>query len=104
MKLGILMQTVLCCISLLGLSMTCMASETPNAAQKQDEAIVVRIEHNDVTLQAVGDKSRTITAPFSNAAEFKVGDKVVIIGNTLRSSENASGDKAQPNDPAPETK
>lgn len=104
MKLGILMQTVLCCISLLGLSMTCMATETPNAAQKQEEAIVVRIDHNDVTLQAVGDKDRTITAPFSNAAEFKVGDKVVIIGNTLRSSEKTSGDKSQPIDPAPDTK
>ncbi|MSM40164.1 MAG: hypothetical protein GJT30_11155 [Geobacter sp.] len=104
MKLGILMQTVLCCISLLGLSMTCLATETPNAAQKQEEAIVVRIDHNDVTLQAVGDKDRTITAPFSNAAEFKVGDKVVIIGNTLRSSEKTSDDKAQPNGPAPDIK
>lgn len=93
--------------SLLGLSIPCLAATEPAApaptsgsyTQKlqQEEAIVVRIEQNNVTLQSVGDKNKITTAPFSNAAEFKVGDKVIVVGNALKqSSDPASDTKTAP--------
>lgn len=90
---------VLICASLLGLAIPCMANEIPaseNNAQKiqQEEAIVIRIDQNNVTLQSVGDKEKKLTAPFINASEFKAGDKVIISGNTLRKA--SSGSKTTP--------
>ena len=97
MKIKRILKAALICVSLLGLSVPCLATETPasgNYAQKiqQEEAIVVRIDQNNVTLQAVGDKSKITTAPFSNAAEFKVGDKVIVVGNVLKQLNNAESD------------
>ena len=93
MKIANMSKTALLCVSLLGLAVPCMANEIPASgihAQKsqQAEAIVVQIDQNNVTLQSVGDKDKKVTAPFSNAAEFKVGDKVVLVGNTLKKFDN----------------
>lgn len=98
MKIVKMSKTVLICVSLLALSIPCLANEIPvsgNNAQKiqQEEAIVVRIDQNNVTLQAAGDKDKKLTAPFINAAEFKAGDKVVLMGNTLK---KASSDTKTP--------
>jgi len=89
MKIANKYTTALLCASILGLSIPCLASEIPASgisAQKvqQEEAIVLRVEQNNVTLQAVADKDKKLTAPFSNASEFKAGDKVILSGNTLK--------------------
>jgi len=88
-------KTVVICASLLGLAIPCFASEIPvsaNNAQKyqQEEAIVLRVDQNNVTLQAVGDKNKKLTAVFSNASEFKAGDKVILSGNTLKKASSDS--------------
>ncbi len=98
MKTKKLLKASLLCASLLGFAIPCFAApEAPAAggyAQKiqKEEAVVVRIDQNNVTLQGVADKSKITTAPFSNAAEFKVGDKVVVVGNTLKQSSDATSD------------
>jgi len=89
MKIVSLSITALLYASILGSPVICLSGEIPatgNYAQKalQDEAIILRIEQNNVTLQTTGDKGKKVTAPFSNATEFKVGDKVVVVGNTLK--------------------
>ena len=103
MKIANMSKTALFCVSLLGLAIPCMANEIPvsgNHTQKiqQAEAIVVHIDQNNVTLQAVEDKDKKMIAPFSNAAEFKVGDKVVLEGNTLKKSDSSLTDVPQPHD------
>ncbi|RII29758.1 MAG: hypothetical protein CXR30_10605 [Geobacter sp.] len=109
MKIGMMPKTAMCCALLLGSSLTCLASETPDTghyAQKiqQEEAIVVRIDQNNVTLQSTGDKEKIVTAPFSNAADFKVGDKVIVIGNSLQPSGVNQGDRVRPVDAPPAEK
>ena len=108
MKLGNMSKTALFCVSLLGSSIPCLATESPSSgeySQKvlQEEAIIVRIDQSNVTLQSIGDKSKTITAPFGNAAEFKVGDKVIVMGNTLKKNDGLT-EKAQPKDASSDTK
>lgn len=92
MKHRIMTNTVLCCVALLGSAYTGMASDEAPYAQKiqQEEAIVVRIDQHNVTLQAAKDKDKIVTAPFSNAEDFKVGDRVVVIGNSLKPSDPAA--------------
>ena len=106
MKIVKMSKTVLICVSLLGLAIPCLANETPAAGNvsgnneqkiQQEEAIVVRIDQNNVTLQAVGDKDKKLTAPFINAAEFKAGDKVVLMGNTLKKASSDSNTPATGN-------
>jgi hypothetical protein len=97
MKIKRISRAALLCVSLLGLSVPCLANETPASGNythkiQQEEAVVVRINQNNVTLQAIGDKDKITTAPFSNAAEFKVGDKVIIVGNLLKPSTDAASD------------
>ena len=98
MKISKMTKTVLCCASLLALSIPCMANEIPvpgNNVQKiqQEEAVVISVDQNNVTLEAVGNKDQKLTAPFSNASEFKPGDKVILMGNTLK---KASSDTSTP--------
>lgn len=101
--------TGILCASLLGLALQSLATEAPDTGNyaakiKQEESIVVRIDQNNVTLQAIGDKDKKITAPFSNAAEFKVGDKVIISGNTLKKSDGDIPENGQqPGNSAPVT-
>jgi len=95
MKIEQMSKTVVICASLLVLAIPCLASEIPvsaNNAQKyqQEEAIVIRVDQNNVTLQAVGDKDKKLTAPFTNASEFKAGDKVILSGNTLKKASSDS--------------
>lgn len=89
MKITKMSKTVLYCASLLALSVPCLANEIPvsgNNAQKiqQEEAVVISVDQNNVTLEAVGNKEKKLTASFSNASEFKAGDKVILTGNTLK--------------------
>ena len=109
MKIGKMSTTVLFCVSLLGLSMPCLANEPPNSGQvrqkiSQEDAIVVSIEQNNVTLQFAGEKERKVTASFGNASEFKVGDRVFVVGNSLKKSDSGLTDKAPANDSSTNTK
>ena len=92
-------KTVLTSVSLLALAIPCLANGIPisgGSAQqiKPQEAIVVSIDKSNVTLQSAEDKDKKLTAPFSNAAEFKAGDKVVLIGSTLKKA--SADDKTAP--------
>lgn len=102
MKIGKISKTIMICVSLLALSIPCLAKEgtvpgqyeqknvpadaanhQPDAANHQPDATIVSIDNNNVTLQGIEDKDKKITAPFINASEFKVGDRVIVSGNTL---------------------
>lgn len=100
MKIAKTSKAVLFCVALLGLSIPCFANEirasgnnVQRIQQQQEEAIVLHVDQNNVTLQSVGDKDKKLTAPFINATEFKVGDKVVLMGNVLK---KASADTTPP--------
>lgn len=92
-------QTALICASLLGATGYCLSSEIPQPFGHQQvvreaEAVILRIERNNVTLQDLGDRSNRITAPFSNAAQFKAGDKVFLVGDTMvKVSANTATDR-----------
>lgn len=88
MKIANVSKTALICVSLLGLSIQCLANEIPDSANNQQvvreaEAMVIHVDRDKVTLQDLGDKSNKFVAPFSNAANFKAGDKVILVGDTL---------------------
>lgn len=88
MKITKMSKTALLCVSLLGLSIQCMANEIPDSINNQQvvreaEAMVIRVDRDNVTLQDLGDKNNKIVAPFSNADKFKAGDKVILVGDTL---------------------
>lgn len=88
MKISKMSKTALLCVSMLGLSIQCLANEIPDSINNQQvvreaEAVVIRIDRGNVTLQDLGDKSNKFVAPFSNAEQFKAGDKVILIGDTL---------------------
>lgn len=81
-------KAALVCVSLLGLSIQCLANEIPDSANNQQvvreaEAMVIHVDQDKVTLQDLGDKNNKFVAPFSNAASFKAGDKVILVGDTL---------------------
>lgn len=102
MKIGTTSTAVLFCVSLMGLAMPCLANEPPTTGQYkqktiQEEATVVSIEQNNVTLQIAGERERKVAAHFGNAGEFKVGDRVVVVGNTLKKCDNSLTDKAPAN-------
>lgn len=89
MKIANMSKTTLFCVSLLGLSIPCLANEIPDSVSnsqviQQAEAVVLHIDQNNVTLQDLGDKNNKIIDTFSNAGEFKAGDKVIFVGNTLK--------------------
>ncbi|MBC7963533.1 MAG: hypothetical protein H7Y05_11395 [Steroidobacteraceae bacterium] len=101
MKIVKMSKTVLICVSLLGLAIPCLANEIPVSGNngrniQQEEATVVSVDKNNVTLEAAGDKDKKLTAQFSNAAEFKAGDKVILRGNTLTKA--SSDTKTTPTD------
>lgn len=88
MKIVKMSKTALLCVSMLGLSIQCLANEIPDSINNQQvvreaEAMVIRVDRDNVTLQDLGDKSNKFIAPFSNADQFKAGDKVILIGDTL---------------------
>ena len=100
-------KAILLCAAILGLSAPVMAYETSDSApavQKLDQqkAVILQIEQTNVTLQPLGDKTQKVTAPFANAAEFKVGDTVTISGNTLKKAETVL-DKTQPGEAGTKT-
>lgn len=103
MKITHLSKTALLCASLLGLAMPCLANEISESKSSeqlflQPEAIVLRIDKNKVTLQDLGDKDNKIIAQFSNSNEFKIGDKVILVGNTLKKvSYNTTSDPVSNN-------
>lgn len=92
MKIGKMSKTIMICVSLLTMSIPCLAKSAPVAGQpeqteqknQQADATIIQIDKNNVTLQGIADKEKKITAPFINAAEFKVGDKVIVTGDTLK--------------------
>ncbi len=88
MKNSTISKTAFLCVSLLGLSIQCFAHDVPDLTSNQQlireaEAMVIRIDRDNVTLQDLGDKDNTIVAQFSNAEKFKAGDKVILVGDTL---------------------
>lgn len=88
MKIGTLSKTAFLFVSLLGLSIQCLAHEIPDLKGNQQlireaEAMVIRIDRDSVTLQDLGDKDNKIVAQFSNADKFKAGDKVILVGDSL---------------------
>lgn len=79
MKNSTISKTAFLCVSLLGLSIQCFAHDVPDLTSNQQlireaEAMVIRIDRDNVTLQDLGDKDNTIVAQFSNAEKFKAGD------------------------------
>lgn len=94
MKIVNISKKALLCISLLGLTVPCMANEIPQSGKhvqrvEQEEAIIVNIDQNYVTLQSVGDKDKISSIPFSNTGRLKVGDKVIVTGNTFKIKEDS---------------
>lgn len=88
MKIGTISKTAFLCMSLLGLSIPCLAREIPDTKCNQQlireaEAIVIHIDRDNVILQDLGDKNNKIVARFSNADKFKAGDKVILVGDSL---------------------
>jgi hypothetical protein len=88
MKIVKMSKTALLCVSLLGLSIQCLANEIPASMSTQQvvreaEAVVINVDQGNVTLQDLGDKNNKIVASFSNADKFKAGDKVILVGDTL---------------------
>lgn len=89
MKIANISKTTLYCVSLLGLSIPCLANGIPESVNnsqliQQAEAVVLHIDQNKVILQDLGDKNNKIVDKFSNADKFKPGDKVIFVGNTLK--------------------
>lgn len=99
MNIARISKMALICASLLGTTGYCLASEIPQPDAHQQvvreaEAVILRIDRNNVTLQDLGDRSNRIVAPFSNAAKFKAGDKVFLVGDTLvKVSSNLADDR-----------
>lgn len=95
MKNGIIPRAALICATLLGFAFPCPASEapagTPDSIQKvqPEEAIIIRIDQNRVTLQSATGTGTTSTITTSNAADLKVGDRVTVVGTTLKKSDSA---------------
>ncbi|NVN92758.1 MAG: hypothetical protein HXX11_19480 [Desulfuromonadales bacterium] len=110
MKKGIISTTALCCAALIGCAIPCMATETPTITEsytqkiQQEEAIIVRIDQNNVTLQSISDKSKIMTISSNNAADFKIGEKVTVVGNTLKKFESAPAATAKPGDSSSSSK
>ncbi len=104
MNSRIITKTALFCVTLIGFALPCIASETAappeNIIQKtqQEEAVVVSIDQNNVTLQSTAEKGKTFTISSKNAADFKVGDRVTVVGNTLKKSETTPNTPVKPLD------
>lgn len=92
MKIAKKLKAALLCVSLLGLSVPCLASVIPDSLNnqifQQAEAVVIRVDRDNVLLQDLGDKDNKFVAQFSNAASFKAGDKVVLNGDKLKKVSN----------------
>jgi hypothetical protein len=101
MKIGIIPRAALISATLLGFALPCPASETPAGAQdsiqkvQPEEAIVIRIDQNKVTLQSATDTAKTSTMTASDAADLKVGDRVTVVGATLKKSDSAPSSGAK---------
>jgi hypothetical protein len=109
MKQATISKSALLCAALIAFATPCAATETPattghyNQKIQQEEAFVVRIDQNNVTLQSASDKSRILTIVSSNAADFKVGEKVTVMGDTLKKFENAPNSAVKPEDSSSST-
>lgn len=106
MKKGSIL-TVACCAALLGSALPCMATTEPSAPEsytqkiQQEEATIVHIDQNNVTLQSTSDKSKIMTITSNNAADFKIGEKVTVMGTTLKKFESAPAPASQPEQSPP---
>lgn len=93
MKIGTIPKAALLCSALLGFTVPCPASEAPTGATdsvrkvQQEEAVIISIDQNKVTLQSVADTSKLTTITTGSATDLKVGDRVTVIGTTLKKSE-----------------
>jgi hypothetical protein len=53
-----------------------------------EEAIVAKIDREKVTLQSTTDKSKEYTVSLSDTGELKIGDKVRVLGNSIKKLES----------------
>lgn len=97
MKSRIIPKAALLCAALLGFAAPCPANEAgaaaPDSVQKvqTEEAIITAMEQNRVTLQSATDPGKTSTLTTSVAAGLKVGDRVTVVGTTLKKCDSAPG-------------
>jgi len=67
-----------------------------------DEAVVTKVDRDKVTCQSLSDKSKEVVVSMSNADDMKVGDRVLVQGNSVKKLDAAIPDTTQQPIPSPE--
>ena len=67
-----------------------------------DEAVVTKVDRDKVTCQSLSDKSKEVVVSMSNAEDMKVGDRVLVQGNSVKKLDAAIPDTTQQPIPSPE--
>ena len=93
MRTRFISKAALLCAVLLGFAAPCPASEapavTPDSIQtaQPEEAVIVSINRNKVTLQSITNAGKITTITSDTTEGLKAGDRVTLVGTTLKKSE-----------------
>lgn len=107
MRIRFLTKAMLLCATLLGFAAPCPASGPPAASAdsfqqaQSEEAVIVSINQNKVTLQSTSDKDRISTITTDTTTGLKVGDRVKVTGNVLTKAELPAAGETGSSAPAP---
>jgi len=100
-------KTFLLFLCLFAVAATAWSSEVDKTKKEGmgvigDEAVVTKVDRDKVTCQSLSDKSKEVVVSMSNAEDMKVGDRVLVQGNSVKKLDAAIPDPTQQPIPSPE--
>jgi hypothetical protein len=100
-------KTFVLFLCLFGFAATAWSSEVDKTKKDAagaigEEAVITKVDHDKITCQSLSDKSKEVVVSMANAEDLKVGDRVLLQGNSLKKLDAATPDSTQ--QPMPSTK
>jgi len=100
-------KTFVLFLCLFGFAATAWSSEVDKTKKDAmgaigEEAVVTKVDHDKITCQSLTDKSKEVVVSMTNAEDLKVGDRVLLQGNSVKKLDAAAPDPTQ--QPMPSTK